>query len=133
MAKDSSVWRGNWGRLSITTLIAVAIGLVIWKNGEAFGLTSNGLKLLGSVAAIILLLLARHGKIISLAILQQWSRLQGSVKMSCRTMKVVSSRQHHAMSPLILSVTPCVTSTVGAGDVKHAFCWSLGPYLRWSS
>jgi type VI secretion system protein ImpL len=49
MAKDSSVWRGNWGRLSITTLIAVAIGLVIWKNGDAFGLTSNGLKLLGSV------------------------------------------------------------------------------------
>ncbi|MGX5100596.1 ImcF-related family protein [Enterobacter cloacae] len=80
MAKDSSVWRGNWGRLSITTLIAVAIGLVIWKKGDAFGLTSNGLKLLGSVAAIILLLLVRHGKIMSLAIKQQWSRLQGKRK-----------------------------------------------------
>lgn len=80
MAKDSSVWRGNWGRLSITTLIAVAIGLVIWKKGDAFGLTSNGLKLLGSVAAIILLLLVRHGKIMSLAIKQQWSRFQGTRK-----------------------------------------------------
>jgi len=80
MAKDSSVWRGNWGRLSITTLIAVAIGLVIWKKGDAFGVTSNGLKLLGSVAAIILLLLVRHGKIISLAIKQQRSRLQGKRK-----------------------------------------------------
>lgn len=80
MAKDSSVWRGNWGRLSITTLIAVAIGLVIWKKGDAFGLTSNGLKLLGSVAAIILLLLVRHGKIMSLAIKQQWSRFQGKRK-----------------------------------------------------
>ncbi|CZU51909.1 type VI secretion protein VasK [Enterobacter hormaechei] len=80
MAKDSSVWRGNWGRLSITTLIAVAIGLVIWKKGDAFGLTSNGLKLLGSVAALILLLLVRHGKIISLALKQQWSRLQGKRK-----------------------------------------------------
>ncbi|WP_336277457.1 ImcF-related family protein [Cronobacter dublinensis] len=80
MAKDSSVWRGNWGHLSITTLIAVAIGLVIWKKGDAFGLTSNGLKLLGSVAAIILLLLLRHGKIMSLAIKQQWSRFQGKRK-----------------------------------------------------
>ena len=74
------MWRGNWGRLSITTLIAVAIGLVIWKKGDAFGLTSNGLKLLGSVAALILLLLVRHGKIISLALKQQWSRLQGKRK-----------------------------------------------------
>ncbi|OXL35983.1 type VI secretion protein VasK [Enterobacter mori] len=80
MAKDSSVWRGNWGHLSITTLIAVAIGLVIWKKGDAFGLTGNGLKLLGSVAAIILLLLVRHGKIMSLAIKQQWSRFQGKRK-----------------------------------------------------
>ncbi|TBL64990.1 ImcF-related family protein [Hafnia alvei] len=80
MAKDSSVWRGNWGRLSITTLIAIAIGLVIWKKGDAFGLTSNGLKLLGFVAAIILLLLVRHGKTISLAIKQQWSRFQAKRK-----------------------------------------------------
>jgi type VI secretion system protein ImpL len=80
MAKDSSVWRGNWGRLSITTLIAVAIGLVIWKKGDAFGLTSNGLKAAGICGAIILLLLARHGKTISLAILQQWSRLQAKRK-----------------------------------------------------
>ncbi|MGV0273311.1 ImcF-related family protein [Klebsiella michiganensis] len=80
MAKDSSVWRGNWGRLSITTLIAVAIGLVIWKKGDAFGLTSNGLKLLVSVAVIILLLLVRHGKTISLAIKQQWSRFQAKRK-----------------------------------------------------
>ncbi|QKJ87682.1 type VI secretion system protein ImpL [Paramixta manurensis] len=80
MAKDSSVWRGNWGRLSITTLIAVATGLLIWKKGDAFGLTSNGLKLLGFVAAIILLLLVRHGKTISLAIKQQWSRFQAKRK-----------------------------------------------------
>lgn len=80
MAKDSSVWRGSWGRLSITALIAVATGLAIWKKGDAFGLTSNGLKLLGFVAAIILLLLVRHGKIISLAIKQQWSRFQAKRK-----------------------------------------------------
>ncbi|EOH6067147.1 TPA: ImcF-related family protein [Klebsiella michiganensis] len=80
MAKDSSVWRGNWGRLSITTLIAVAIGLVIWKKGDAFGLTSNGLKLLVSVAVIILLLLVRHGKTITLAIKQGWHRFQAKRK-----------------------------------------------------
>ncbi|PJR67871.1 ImcF-related family protein [Raoultella sp. T31] len=80
MAKDSSVWRGNWGRLSITVLITAAIGLAIWKKGDAFGLTSNGLKLLGFVAAIILLLLVRHSKTISLAIKQQWSRFQAKRK-----------------------------------------------------
>jgi type VI secretion system protein ImpL len=80
MAKDSSVWRGNWGRLSITALIAAAIGLAIWKKGDAFGLTSNGLKLLVFVAVIILLLLVRHGKTISLAIKQQWSRFQAKRK-----------------------------------------------------
>lgn len=29
MAKDNSVWRGNWGRISITALIAAAIGLAM--------------------------------------------------------------------------------------------------------
>jgi len=80
MVKDNSVWRGNWGRISITALIAAAIGLAIWKKGDAFGLTSNGLKLLVSVAVIILLLLVRHGKTISLAIKQQWSRFQAKRK-----------------------------------------------------
>ncbi|MCY1700841.1 type VI secretion protein VasK [Lelliottia sp. SL45] len=80
MAKDNSVWRGNWGRISITALIAAAIGLAIWKKGDAFGLTSNGLKLLVFVAVIILLLLVRHGKTISLAIKQQWSRFQAKRK-----------------------------------------------------
>lgn len=80
MEKDSSVWRGNWGRLSITTLIAVATGLAIWKKGDAIGLTSNGLKLLGFVAAIILLLFIRHGKYIGLAIKQQWARFQAKRK-----------------------------------------------------
>lgn len=76
MAKDSSVWRGNWGRISVTALIAVAVALVIWKKGDAFGLTNNGLKLLVFVAVIILLLLVRHGKNISLVSKQQWSRFQ---------------------------------------------------------
>ncbi|CAI1904184.1 Uncharacterized protein conserved in bacteria [Serratia fonticola] len=80
MAKDNSVWRGNWGRISITALIATAVALVIWKKGDAFGLTSNGLKLLVFVAVIILLLLVRHGKTISLAIKQQWSRFQAKHK-----------------------------------------------------
>ena len=80
MAKDNSVWRGNWGRISITALIAAAIGLAIWKKGDAFGLTSHGLKLLVFVAVIILLLLVRHGKTISLAIKQQWSRFQAKSK-----------------------------------------------------
>lgn len=80
MVKDNSVWRGNWGRISITALIAAAIGLAIWKKGDAFGLTSNSLKLLVSVAVIILLLLVRHGKTISLAIKQQWSRFQAKRK-----------------------------------------------------
>lgn len=80
MAKDNSVWRGNWGRISITALIAAAVALVIWKKGDAFGLTSNGLKLLVFVAVIILLLLVRHGKTISLAIKQQWSRFQAKRK-----------------------------------------------------
>lgn len=80
MAKDNSVWRGNWGRISITALIAAAIGLAIWKRGDAFGLISNGLKLLVFVAVIILLLLVRHGKTISLAIKQQWSRFQAKRK-----------------------------------------------------
>lgn len=80
MAKDNSVWRGNWGRISITALIAAAIGLAIWKKGDTFGLTSNGLKLLVFVAVIILLLLVRHGKTISLAIKQQWSRFQAKRK-----------------------------------------------------
>ncbi|MGG7444707.1 ImcF-related family protein [Kosakonia oryzendophytica] len=80
MAKDNSVWRGNWGRISITALIAAAVALVIWKKGDTFGLTSNGLKLLVFVAVIILLLLVRHGKTISLAIKQQWSRFQAKRK-----------------------------------------------------
>lgn len=80
MAKDSSVWRGNWGRLSITALIAAAVALAIWKKGDAIGLTSNGLKLLGFVAAMILLLFIRHGKTIGLAIKQQWSRFQAKRK-----------------------------------------------------
>ncbi|QAV45434.1 ImcF-related family protein [Pantoea agglomerans] len=80
MAKDNSVWRGNWGRISITALIAVAIGLAIWKKGDSFGLTSIGLKLLVFMAVIILLLLVRHGKIICLAIKQQWSRFQAKRK-----------------------------------------------------
>ncbi|POT59875.1 type VI secretion protein VasK [Citrobacter amalonaticus] len=80
MAKDSSVWRGNWGRLSITALIAAAVALAIWKKGDAIGLNSNGLKVLGFVVAMILLLLFRHGKAIGLAIKQQWSRFQAKRK-----------------------------------------------------
>lgn len=80
MAKDSSVWRGNWGRFSITALIAAAVALAIWKKGDAIGLTSNGLKLLGFVAAMILLLFIRYSKTIGLAIKQQWSRFQARRK-----------------------------------------------------
>lgn len=75
MAKDSSVWRGNWGRLSITALIVAAVAFAIWKKGDAIGLTTTGQKMLGFAAALILILFVRHGKSIGLGIKQQWSRL----------------------------------------------------------
>lgn len=75
MAKDSSVWRGNWARLSITALIVAAVAFAIWKKGDAIGLTTTGQKMLGFAAALILILFVRHGKSIGLGIKQQWSRL----------------------------------------------------------
>ena len=74
MVKDSSVWRGNWGKLSITALIVAAAALAIWKKGDAIGLTSTGLKVLGFGVVLILILFVRHGKSIGLGIKQQWSR-----------------------------------------------------------
>ncbi|MHC9058640.1 ImcF-related family protein [Pantoea sp. y20] len=80
MAKDSSVWRGNWGRLSLTVLIAAAIALVIWTKGGMIGLYSIGPKLLGIAVALLLLLIVFHGKTIGLAMKLQWSRLQAKRK-----------------------------------------------------
>lgn len=80
MAKDNSKWRGNWARLSVIALIAAIIAWVIWKKGNAIGLDSKGLKVLGFVVVMMLLLLFRHGKAIGLAINQRWSRFQAQRK-----------------------------------------------------
>ena len=80
MPKGSSMWRGNWAQLSMTVLIASVIAWGIWKYGDAIGLNSKGLKVLGFVVAMILLLLFLHSKAIGLAIKQRWSRFQAKRK-----------------------------------------------------
>lgn len=74
MAKDSSAWRGSWGGLGFTAIIAALLAWAIWLHGDAIGLNSDGLKTLCIVGAMILLLLIRHGRAIGLALKQRWSR-----------------------------------------------------------
>ncbi|MDJ0040695.1 ImcF-related family protein [Pantoea allii] len=85
MAKDSLAWRGSWGRLGFTAIIAALLAWAIWSHGDAIGLNSKGLKTLGIVGAMILLLLIRHGRAIGLALKQRWSRFQAERKKELPT------------------------------------------------
>ncbi|SQI27036.1 Uncharacterised protein [Salmonella enterica subsp. arizonae] len=85
MAKDSSAWRGSWGGLGFTAIIAAILAWAIWSHGDAIGLNSEGLKTLGIVGAMILLLLIRHGRAIGLALKQRWSRFQAERKKELPT------------------------------------------------
>ncbi|HAU5564372.1 TPA: type VI secretion protein VasK [Serratia fonticola] len=76
MEKGNSIWRGNWGGISISVLIAAVVALIIWVMGDAVGLNSTGLKILGFALATVLLLLISHGNSIALTLKQQWSRFQ---------------------------------------------------------
>ncbi|HHR4016566.1 TPA: ImcF-related family protein [Salmonella enterica] len=85
MAKDSSGWRGGWGGLGFTAVIAAILAWAIWSHGDAIGLNSEGLKTLGIVGTMILLLLIRHGRAIGLALKQRWSRFQAERKKELPT------------------------------------------------
>jgi len=85
MAKDSLAWRGSWGRLGFTAIIAALLAWAIWSHGDTIGLNSKGLKTLGIVGAMILLLLIRHGRAIGLALKQRWSRFQAERKKELPT------------------------------------------------
>ena len=76
MATGNSSWRGGWGRLGFSTLIAGGIAWLIWHFGDRIGLHTALTKSLAFAGALFLLLMLRHGKTISLAIKQGWHRFQ---------------------------------------------------------
>lgn len=80
MTTGNSSWRGGWGRLGISALIAGGIAWVIWHYGDLAGLHTPLLKGLVYTAAMLLLLLIRHGKTLGLAIKQGWHRFQAKRK-----------------------------------------------------
>ena len=79
-AVEDSVWRGNWGRFGLTTLISAAVAWVIWHYGDRVGLDTPGSKWLGFAGAMILILFIRHGAIIRQAIQERWHRFQAQRK-----------------------------------------------------
>jgi Uncharacterized protein conserved in bacteria len=80
MTTGNSSWRGGWGRLGFSALIAGGIAWLIWLFGDQIGLHSTLMKSLAFVGVLFLLLMFRHGKTISLAIKQGWHRLQARRK-----------------------------------------------------
>jgi type VI secretion system protein ImpL len=122
MTTGDSAWRGVWGRLGFSALLAGGIAWCIWHFGDQMGLHTPLLKGLVIAGALILLMLLRHGKTITLAIKQGWHRFQSKRK----NVLPVDEGRVEQTAPVTLpstpSVTPCVTSTAGAGDVKPASC-----------
>lgn len=79
-AVDSSLWRGSWGRFGLTAVIVGAVAWLIWRYGERAGLDTAGLKWLGFIGAMMIVLLIRHGGIISQAVKARWYRYQAKQK-----------------------------------------------------
>ncbi len=80
MTMGDSAWRGSWGRLGFSALLASGIAWLIWHFGDRIGLHTTLLKSLTLACALFLLLMLRHGKTISLAINQGWHRFQAKRK-----------------------------------------------------
>ena len=80
MTTGDSAWRGGWGRLGFSALLAGGIAWLIWHFGDQMGLHTPLLKGLVITGALILLMLLRHGKTITLAIKQGWHRFQAKRK-----------------------------------------------------
>ncbi|MBS1206042.1 MAG: type secretion protein VasK [Proteobacteria bacterium] len=80
MTTGNSSWRGGWGRLGFSALIAGGIAWLIWHFGDQIGLHTTLTKSRAFAGALFLLLMLRHGKTISLAIRQGWHRLQSRRK-----------------------------------------------------
>lgn len=80
MTTGDSAWRGGWGRLGFSALLAGGIAWGIWHFGDQMGLHTPLLKGLVIAGALILLMLLRHGKTITLAIKQGWHRFQAKRK-----------------------------------------------------
>lgn len=80
MTTGDSAWRGGWGRLGFSALLAGGIAWLIWHFGDRIGLHTTLLKSLALAGALFLLLMFRHGKTISLAINQGWHRFQAKRK-----------------------------------------------------
>lgn len=80
MTTGDSAWRGGWGRLGFSALLAGGIAWGIWHFGDQIGLHTTLLKGLVLAGALFLLLMFRHGKTISLAIKQGWHRFQSKRK-----------------------------------------------------
>lgn len=80
MITGDSAWRGGWGRLGFSALLAGGIAWCIWHFGDQMGLHTPLLRGLVIAGALILLMLLRHGKTITLAIKQGWHRFQSKRK-----------------------------------------------------
>ncbi|MES3577316.1 ImcF-related family protein [Enterobacter cloacae] len=80
MTTGDSAWRGGWGKLGFSALLAGGIAWGIWHYGDQMGLHTPLLKGLVIAGALILLMLFRHGKTITLAIKQGWHRFQSKRK-----------------------------------------------------
>lgn len=80
MTTGDSAWRGGWGKLGFSALLAGGIAWGIWYFGDQMGLHTPLLKGLVIAGALILLMLFRHGKTITFAIKQGWHRFQSRGK-----------------------------------------------------
>lgn len=80
MTTGNSSWRGGWGRLGFSSLIAGGIAGLIWNFGDQVGLRTTFLKSLAFAGVLFLLMMLRHGKTIGLAIKQGRHRFQAKRK-----------------------------------------------------
>lgn len=80
MTTGNSSWRGGWGRLGFSALIAGGIAWLIWHFGDQIGLHTALTKSLAFACTLFLLLMLRHGKTINLAIRLGWYRFQSRRK-----------------------------------------------------
>ncbi len=80
MTTGNSSWRGGWGRLGFSALIAGGIAWLIWHAGDQVGLRTPFLKSLAFAGALLMILMFSHGKTIGLAIRQGWHRFQAKRK-----------------------------------------------------
>ncbi|WP_288653643.1 MULTISPECIES: ImcF-related family protein [Pantoea] len=80
MKTGDSLWRGEWGRLGFSALIAGGIVWLIWHFGDRIGLHTTLMKSLVLAGALFLLMMLRHSKTMSLVIQQSWHRLEAKRK-----------------------------------------------------